>query len=156
MAGARRTAPECASAAPVTMLSARPCASLASVLAVHGATTSRSARRRWGYGSSAAGRRARAANVFARTNRSAPGVTTGTTSWPRLTSRRTSSHALYAAMPPLTPTSTRAIRLFCRSAAGVRRDVPELLLGVGVVELPLCDLLEGHRQVVLRARLDQR
>ena len=39
-------------------------------------------------------RRASAKNVSARTNRSAPGVTSGTTSCPPLTSRRTRSHAL--------------------------------------------------------------
>ena len=44
IAGATRTGPRCASAASVSTLSASPCASLASVFAVHGATTSRSAR----------------------------------------------------------------------------------------------------------------
>src|SRR5919108_5438116 len=53
-------------------------------------------------------------------------------------------------MPPETPTSTRATPAFCPLRAGSR------LLRVGVLEFALGDLLEGHRQVVLRARLDQR
>ena len=44
IAGATSTGPRCASAASVRTLSAIPCASFASVFAVHGATTSRSAR----------------------------------------------------------------------------------------------------------------
>ena len=64
IAGATSTGPRCASAASVRTLSAIPCASFASVFAVHGATTSRSACSRCGYGSSLAGRRASAANVF--------------------------------------------------------------------------------------------
>src|SRR5579884_133459 len=94
IAGARSTGPRCASAASVSVLSARPCASFASVLAVHGATTSKSARVRCGYRSSACPRRASAANVAAVTSRSAPGVRSGTTSWPALTSSRVTSQAL--------------------------------------------------------------
>src|SRR6266849_2146683 len=45
--------------------------------------------------------------------------------------------------PPIAP----------RSAWSFRK---ELLLAVGVLELALGDLLESHRQVVLRARLDER
>ena len=48
MAGATSTGPRCASAASVSTLSAMPCASFASVFAVQGATTSRSARVRCG------------------------------------------------------------------------------------------------------------
>ena len=44
IAGATSTGPRCASAASVRTLSESPCASLASVFAVHGATTRRSAR----------------------------------------------------------------------------------------------------------------
>ena len=51
----RASGPRCASAASVSTLSAIPCASFASVFAVHGATTSRSARSRCGYRSSPAG-----------------------------------------------------------------------------------------------------
>ena len=47
IAGATSTGPRCASAASVSRLSESPCASFASVFAVHGATTSRSARVRW-------------------------------------------------------------------------------------------------------------
>src|SRR4029453_1423787 len=48
-------------------------------------------------------------------------------------------------MPPVTPTRTRAIRLL-RGSALLERDG----------DLALGDLFEGHRQVVLRARLDER
>src|SRR5438477_2365792 len=51
-------------------------------------------------------------------------------------------------MPPVTPRRTRAIWPHSARYA--------LLLGVRVLELALGDLLEGHRQVVLRAGLDQR
>src|SRR3954454_25137877 len=48
-------------------------------------------------------------------------------------------------MPPVTPRSTRAMR-------------PPLCLAllVRVLEFALGDLFEGHRQVILRPRLDQR
>jgi hypothetical protein len=60
IAGARRTGPSWASAASVTRVSAIPTASFASVLAVSGATTSKSALSRWGYGSALGERRAKA------------------------------------------------------------------------------------------------
>ena len=47
IAGATSVGPRCASAASVRTLSASPCASFASVFAVQGATSSRSARVRW-------------------------------------------------------------------------------------------------------------
>src|SRR5712691_6953193 len=53
-------------------------------------------------------------------------------------------------MPPETPTSTRATGPFCPLRAVSR------LFGVGVLEFALGDLLQGHGQVVLRARLDER
>ena len=124
IAGATSVGPRCASAASVRTLSASPYASFASVLAVHGATTRRSARVRWRYTSSSGGRRASARNVSAVTNRSAPGVTSGTTSWPPFTSRRQISHALYAAIPPVTPSSTRAMRKSCLSAEGEAEKAP--------------------------------
>src|SRR4029453_15812915 len=64
------------------------------------------------------------------------------TSWPRFTSGQTPSHALWAAIPPVTPTRIRAIR----------GDLPLVV----VLDLALGDFLEGDRQVVLRARLDER
>ena len=84
IAGATRNGPRCASAASVRTLSASPCASFASVFAVSGATTSRSACARCGYGSSTGPLRARARKVRAATNRSAPGVGTGRTSCSRI------------------------------------------------------------------------
>ena len=94
IAGATSTGPRCASAASVRTLSAMPCASFASVFAVHGATTSRSARSGADRGPRArAGARARRTSRAA-TNCSAPGVRSGTTSCPALTSSRASSQAL--------------------------------------------------------------
>src|SRR5919204_3619451 len=55
-------------------------------------------------------------------------------------------------MPPVMPTSTRATCPFCP----LSRALAALLLRVRVLELALGGLLEGHRQVVLRARLDER
>src|SRR5918996_4946547 len=48
-------------------------------------------------------------------------------------------------MPPVTPTRTRAMGSLCPR-----------LLGVVVGDLALGDLLERHREVILRARLDER
>ncbi len=94
IAGATSVGPRCASAASVRRSSASPCARRARVWAVSGATTSRSARCRWGYGSVGCSRRARAKSVSAVTKRSAPRVGSGKTSCPSRTSRRTTSHAL--------------------------------------------------------------
>src|ERR671915_1275740 len=56
-------------------------------------------------------------------------------------SRRTSVHALYAAIPPVTPSRIRT----------------DFSLGRRVVrDLPAGDLFHRHRQVVLGAGLDQR
>src|SRR4029077_4138303 len=92
--------------------------------------------------------------------------TRGTTSCPALTSRRVISHALYAAIPPLTPSRTRRFpapasakptpSLLGGSVEPTPLTEVDLLLGVRVDDLALGSLLEGHRQVVLRARLDQR
>ena len=94
IAGATSTGPACASAASVSRSSASPWAKRARVFAVSGATTSRSARRRCGYGSSLRAFRASAKKVSAETNRSAEAVTSGYTSWPARTSSRASVHAL--------------------------------------------------------------
>ncbi len=94
IAGARTSGPRWASAVSVRRSSASPCARRAIVWAVSGATTSRSASARCGYGSAGGSLRASAQNVRAATNSSAPRVTTGVTSWPARTSSRTSSHAL--------------------------------------------------------------
>src|SRR6478736_946319 len=82
-------------------------------------------------------------------------------------------------MPPVTPRITRAMRSLCTrnqsppmpalpaSAACAQshhrswrvtmvRAAPDSSGRVGVLDLALGDLLEGHRQVVLRARLDER
>src|SRR5437868_11293005 len=63
--------------------------------------------------SSPGGRRARARKVSAVTKRSAAGVTSGATSYPPFTSRRHTSQALYAAMPPLTPRRILAMTEVC-------------------------------------------
>src|SRR5580658_8207873 len=62
------------------------------------------------------------------------------TACPARTASRAVSSALYAAIPPLTPRSTRATPLL---------PVVELQLALG-------DFLEGDREVVLRTRVDHR
>ena len=92
IAGATTSGPRCASAASVTRLSASPWASFASVFAVNGAITYRSARVRC---IEVVPRLspASAKKVSWRTNRSPPWYQ-WETSWPERTNRRTSSHAL--------------------------------------------------------------
>src|SRR5918992_5363709 len=66
-------------------------------------------------------------------------------------------------MPPVTPKRIRAIRTFClpagrgpeRERLAARGSERRLLLVV-VLDLALGDFLQGHGQVVLRARLDER
>ena len=93
IAGATSVGPRCASAASVRTLSASPCASFAIVFAVAGATPEVGALEVRVPGLAARPPRERL-EVSRRTNRSAPGVTSGTTSCPAWTSSRTSSHAL--------------------------------------------------------------
>src|SRR5512133_1404398 len=57
-------------------------------------------------------------------------------------------------MPPVTPTSTRAMPQFCPFVQG--REARGGLLRVLVLELALGDLFEGHGQIVLRPGLHQR
>src|SRR5262249_28317089 len=120
-----------------------------------------------------------ASKVAAPTNRSAASVGTTVTWWPASASSRTSSAALYAAMPPATPSSTSATRSAFGGLAGQQAvvDLPEgdgqrLLLrrglhqGADVLQQPLAELavvgvdlartLGGiDDQTVLRARLGQ-
>ncbi len=130
IAGAITSGQPAASAQPVSRLSARPVASLAIVLADAGAIRYRSAlatSSRWLIGSWVGGRwsgkapRAgsrwnsltstgaplRAANEAVPTKRRLVGVCTTRTAWPAPVARRTNSSALYAAIPPLTPSSMR-------------------------------------------------
>ncbi len=99
--------------------SARPCASLARKSAEAGATMIASAPREtamWPIALAApdshrsvnTGRPESAWNVTAVTKCVAASVMTTSTTMPALTSRRVSSAALYAAMPPVTPSTTRA------------------------------------------------
>src|SRR5919197_5257864 len=58
-------------------------------------------------------------------------------------------------MPPETPSRIRATNGLCR--VGLRPAIRRYLFALVLVrDLALGDLLEGHRQVVLRARLDER
>ena len=110
-----------------------PAAILASVLAVAGATTSTRARRaasmcwnqppsaRQALSSSRTGEPEMAAKVSGMTKRLAASVVTTTGANPSLTSRRTSSTALYTAMPPVTPTSTVRSPSFTPSPLAARR-----------------------------------
>jgi hypothetical protein len=116
--GASSTGALVASATAVTASSASPAARRASVLAVVGAMIIRSAASAtWMCPIVASsvrlnrsvntGRPLRAWNVSAPTNSVARAVMQTCTVAPALMSRRTSSAALYAAMPPATPTTTR-------------------------------------------------
>src|SRR3954466_2364460 len=66
-------------------------------------------------------RRVIASNVTGPTNRVAACVITATTSWPRFCSPRATSTALYAPMPPVTPSAIRAIDLFARFLFALER-----------------------------------
>ena len=68
-----------------------------------------------------------AAQVGAPTNSSAAAVGTTVTSWPDSVNRRSSSHDLYAAMPPLTPSTTR--RPTGAAVAPIRLSLGSLGLG---------------------------
>src|SRR5215204_4848411 len=82
------------------------------------------------------------ANEAVPTNRVDASVWITRTAWPALIARRASSSALYAAIPPLTPSRRRATAV--SSAA------------VAVLDLAARDLFEGDRQVVLRTRVHHR
>src|SRR5579884_1751652 len=79
-----------------------------------------------------------ASNDARPTNRWLASVCTTRTACPALTASRTASRALYAAIPPLTPKSNRAI--------SPTRLCP---LPVVVLQLALSHFLEGDREVVL-------
>ena len=111
IAGAATIGPVNASAVAVRTLAASPWAIRDMVVAESGAMQRSSATveaSRCGNTSSppsvSTGRRESAAKVVGPTNRRESGVCTTCTSWPSLTSSRTSSQLLYAAMPPHTPT----------------------------------------------------
>ena len=116
MAGARSTGQVAVSSVLVSRSSARPCAARASRSAVAGATTTRSAVRPMATcGTSCAslhtsvttGWPDSADHVGSPTKRSAASVGTTVTSWPSARSRRSRVAALYAAIPPATPRTTR-------------------------------------------------
>src|SRR5690606_5896274 len=154
MAGAYSTGQRAVSRVLVSRSSAMPTAARASRSAVAGATTTRSAScpiRTCGTSyardqtSSATGCPESASQVAAPTNRSAAAVGTTVTRWPASVSSRSSSAALYAAIPPATPRSTRATR--DRGLAVGRRGRQQ----AGV------DLPHGDRQrLLLRGGLHQR
>ncbi len=130
IAGATSTGARVASSVAVSRSSEIPAAYFPSSLAVAGATITRSARcpsRVCGIGSGApppsppprpsdpksdvrAGSDASAENVSAPTKRWASSVRTGETNAPASTSRRQTSTALYAAIPPETPRTIRCAR----------------------------------------------
>ena len=137
--------------------SARPVASFAIVFAVAGATTIRSARLADGDVAHLGDAlvelgvhrvAAIASSVGRPTKRSAASVGTTWTSCPASTSARTTPTALYAAMPPVMPTTMLSGRrgpLACYSA---ERAEPELVL---------VDLVERDRQrLVVDRRVDER
>ncbi len=116
MAGANTTGQRAVSRVLVSRSSASPWAAFASTSAVAGATTTRSASwpiRTCGTSwtsfqtSAETGLPESAAQVAAPTKCSAAAVGTTVTSCPDSVKRRVSSQALYAAMPPVTPRTTR-------------------------------------------------
>src|SRR4051794_11129984 len=143
--------------------------------AVAGATTTRSACRpmrtcgtSWASSqtSVATGRPDSAAQVGAPTNCSAAAVGTTRTPWPDSVNSRSSSQALYAAMPPHTPSTTSVMIAPTlerrKPASGTRTRVHPMrkppLRGVGRLggEQPGVDLAhrDGER-LLLRSGLDQ-
>src|SRR4051812_16693282 len=155
MAGANRTGQRAVSSVLVSRSSARPWAAFASRSAVAGATTTRSALcpiRTCGTSwtsvqtSVATGLPDRAAQVGAPTNVSALAVGTTVTSWPDSVSCRSSSTALYAAMPPATPKTTRG-RVIGLDGVG---DV--LVRQQAAVDLAQCD----RQRLLLHTGLHQR
>src|SRR5690606_32191724 len=108
--------------------------------------------------------------VAAPTNSRAPAVMTTSTVAPAVTRPRATSAALYAAMPPETPRTTRRpVSTALESSTGrsglvaldlalheVERVLPLELGGLGRHDLALGDLLEGDRQRLVRVGHDQR
>jgi len=116
MAGARRMGHRAASRVLVSRLSAIPARILAMVSAVAGATTMASAQPPWRTWATCAassvisvwtGLPVSASQVALPTMSRARGVGITVTSAPASCRRRTSVQALYAAMPPVTPTTMR-------------------------------------------------
>ena len=116
IAGANTTGQRAVSSVVVSRSSACPWAARATRSAVAGATTTRSADcpiRTCGTSWTSSqtpvctGLPDSAAHVASPTKRSAASVGTTVTSWPDSVKRRSSSQALYAAMPPDTPSTTR-------------------------------------------------
>ena len=116
IAGANTTGQRAVSSVLVSRSSASPWAAFAIRSAVAGATTTSSASwpirtcgTSWtsAHTSVLTGLPDSAAHVGAPTNSSAAAVGTTVTSWPDSVNSRSSSQALYAAIPPLTPRTTR-------------------------------------------------
>src|SRR5690606_21762841 len=96
----------------------------------------------------------RAAQVASPTNRRAAAVGTTRTSWPDSVKSRSNSHALYAAMPPPTPRTTRGEVDPSPAVTGSRRS-----LGVDRLrgEQVAVDLAEGDgERLLLGSGLHQR
>src|SRR5690606_26270740 len=137
IAGATASGASVARQTVLTRSSAKPCASLAMVLAVAGATTTRSAQRassRWPIAASAVASHSELRTVrcdtawklCGSTKRCAASVIATWTSAPASRRRRTSSTALYAAIPPHTHSSTRFARAWLASwtVAFIGRWIP--------------------------------
>src|SRR5258705_8698139 len=170
IAGTSTTGQRAVSSVFVSRSSASPCAALASRSAVAGATTTRSAH--WPIatcGTSctsahtpvATGWPDSAAHVASPTKRSADAVGTTRTGCPDSVNRRSSSQALYAAIPPATPNTTRADAGW--SACGRPAEefsparIARLLLGLLRGQQVAVDLAQRDRQrLLLRSRLYQR
>src|SRR3954452_6836655 len=187
MAGTKTTGQEAVSSVAVSRSSARPMAARASRSAVAGATTTRSAFwpiRTWAtsgtsdHTSVVTGLPDSASKVAAPTKCRAPGVGTTRTSYPASVNARSTKAALYAATPPLTPSTIDDTSLILPRREGTRQ-VPGafsentpcppplagsrrgpawgLVLAGGVGQQPLVDLAQGDgERLLLRRGVDQR
>src|SRR4051812_38399374 len=133
IAGAKTTGQDAVSRVAVSRSSARPAAARASRSAVAGATTTRSAF--WpmrtcatsgtsDHTSVVTGLPDSASNVAAPTKWRAPGVGTTRTSWPASVNARSRKAALYAATPPLTPSTIELTRSILPAREGTRQSMP--------------------------------
>src|SRR4051794_13518843 len=188
MAGTKTTGQEAVSSVAVSRSSARPMAARASRSAVAGATTTRSAFwpiRTWAtsgtsdHTSVVTGLPDSASKVAAPTKCRAPGVGTTRTSCPASVNARSTKAALYAATPPLTPSTIELTCLILPTRRRTRQLLPGassentpcppplassrrdpawgLVLAGGVGQQALVDLAQGDGEgLLLRGGIDQR
>src|SRR3954468_17038724 len=179
MAGTKTTGQEAVSRVAVSRSSARPMAARASRSAVAGATTTRSACcpiRTWATSGTSdqtsvvTGLPDSASKVAAPTKCNAPGVGTTRTSCPASVNARSTKAALYAATPPLTPSTIELTCLILPTRRRTRQLLPGAsssvqvapfgaagsVLAGGVGQQALVDLAQRDREgLLLGSGVDQ-